>query len=162
MTQTNQAPVNAADAPLFSLQRAYMKGVSLEMPQGAQAFLEQGNPHIELNVNVDSAEIQPGIFEVTLRATMTAKVNDKALYLLEVDQAGIFEVRNIPAENLPQLLEVACPSILLPYLRAQAADMLTRATLPVFHLPEVNWAHMHEQQRAAQAEAKQVPSAQVH
>ena len=140
------APQEAAP-PLFNLQRAYVQGMSLEMPQASKTFLQAGNPHVDLNVNVASSELQPGIFEVILRATLTSTLDRTTLFLLELDQAGIFEIRNLPAEHMPGVLQVSCPAILTPYLRAQIADMLTRATLPVFHMPEVNWAAMYEQRQ---------------
>lgn len=139
--------------PVFSIQRAYLKGVSLEIPKGAETFLQEGNPNLELNLSVTPAELSEGIFEVSLRGTLTSKLGDTTLFLLEVDQAGIFEVRNIPADQMASVLEVGCPTILTPYLRAQVADVLTRATLPVFHLPEVNWMAMQAQRNAEQQQA---------
>ena len=159
---TTPAVVDAAEQqPTFTLQRAYVRGMSLEMPLGANTFLQAGNPHLDLSVNVTPTEIQPGVFEVVLRATLTSTLEGKTMFLLELDEAGIFEIRNIPAEHMPAVLEVNCPTILTPYLRAQVADMMTRATLPVFHLPEVNWVVMFEQrQQAARGEAAN--TAQLH
>lgn len=149
---TSQAPATANDS-VFGIQRTYLKGASLELPRGAETFLQEGAPHIELNVGVSSAQLADGIFEVVLRGTLNSTIDGKTVFLLEVDQAGIFEIRNVPVEHMQGVLEVSCPSILTPYLRAQVADMLARATLPVFHMPEVNWMAMHAQRVAEQPQA---------
>lgn len=146
-----QAPQGAE--PMFGIQRTYLKGISLEMPRGAETFVQQGNPHIDVNLGVSSAQLADGVFEVTLRGTLTGSIEGKTLFVLEADQAGIFEIRNIPAQDMPGLLEVSCPTILTPYLRAQVADVLARATLPVFHLPEINWMAMQQQRIAQEAQA---------
>lgn len=147
----NQTP--AESQAVFNIQRTYLKGISLELPKGAETFLQQGNPNIDLNLGVSSSLLADGIFEVNLRATVTSQIDGKTLFLLEVDQAGIFEIRNIPAEQMQGVLEVSCPAILAPYLRAQVADALSRATMPIFYLPEINWLAMF-QQRVADAQAQ--------
>lgn len=139
--------------PVFGIQRVYMKSASFEMPKGADVFLDQTAPAIELNLAVSSSVLADGIYEVVLRGTVASKTGDQTQYLVEVDQAGIFEIRNIPESDMQSVLEISCPSILTPYLRSQIADMLSRASLPVFHMPEMNWVAMQaqrvEQQKAA-------------
>lgn len=146
----NQLNPEQSLEPVFNLQRVYLKGASLELPLGAAGFLEQGAPDLAINVAVKSEEVAAGIFEVALRATVTSTLNGKTLSLVEVDEAGIFELVNVPAADIPELLEVAAPRILHPYLRAHIADLLVRATLPPFHLPDINWAAMRAE-RLAQA-----------
>jgi len=150
-TVNAQAPVDAQ--PIFNIQRTYLKGLSLEIPKGAETFLQQGDPNIDLNIGVSSIELAEGVYEVTLRATVTSQIGGKPIFVIEVDQAGIFEIRNIPAEQMQGVLEVSCPGILAPYLRAQIADTLARATLPIFYMPEINWLAMFTQRNQAQAEA---------
>lgn len=140
--------------PIFNIQRTYLKGLSFELPKGAETFLQQGAPHVDLNIGVSNSSLQDGIFEVVLRATITSQIEGKTFYVLEVDQAGIFEVRNLPNDQLQGVLEVSCPNILAPYLRAQIADALARATLPIFYTPEINWLAMYTQRMEAQAAAQ--------
>lgn len=142
---------------IFNIQRAYMKGISLEIPKGPETFLVQGAPTIEMNVNVTPVKLDEGVFEVTLRGTFTSVLDGQTLFLLEADQAGIFEIRNLPEDQLQQVLDINCPSILTPYLRAQVADMLARATLPVFHMPEINWMAVQAQRMAEQQTAANSP-----
>lgn len=140
----------APSAPTFSVHRAFAKSMSLEIPGGAQVFQAQGAPDANIAVQVSSNTLAPGVYEVALRATLTGKLpaSEKPLYLVEVEQAGVFEVRGANDAQLADILEIAAPTILGPYLRALLADVLTRATLPVTFLPEINWAAMAADSRA--------------
>lgn len=154
--------VPAQTEPFFGIQRVYLKGQSLELPQGAQVFLEQGAPAMNLNLQVESAALADSVFEASIRATLTAELNGKVLFLLEVDQAGIFEVRNMDAQQQADVLEIGAPSILAPYLRTQLSDSLTRATLPMFYMPEINWPALAQQRRAEAQAAMAEKPASVH
>jgi preprotein translocase subunit SecB len=140
------------NAPSFNIQRVYLKGTSLEMPHAPAIFLGQNEIAMDLNITPKMTELAPGVHELVLHATLTAKdpKSDKVWFLLEVDQAGIFELRNIPTEHINGLLQVRCPTILHNYLRVQIADTLSRATLPQFILPEFDWQHIAMQQAAAE------------
>jgi preprotein translocase subunit SecB len=93
-----------------------------------------------------------GVYEVTVTATVTTKVGEKVLFLVEAKQAGIFEIRNLPEEQLQAIIGIACPGIVYPYLRAIISDVCTRAGFPPVILSEVNFQAMYEAQRA-QAQA---------
>jgi len=135
--------------PSFNLQRAYLKDLSLELPNAPQIFLEQESPKVEISIAVGGQRLADAIFESTVTATVTTHIGEKVLYLLvEATQAGIFEVSNIPADQLDPLMGIVCPSILYPYLRANMADAITRSSLPPLHLAEVNFQHMYEQRLA--------------
>jgi len=161
MSQPSSTPPNtpvslAANEPFFGIQRTYLRGQSLEIPLGAQAFLEQGTPTMNLNLQIENRLLADAVYEVVLRATLTSEINGKTLFLLEADQAGIFEIRNVSDEHLRDLLEINGPAILGPYLRAQLADTLTRATLPLFYMPEINWPALAMQNRQQQAQPVQL------
>jgi len=134
--------------PMFQIQRIYLKDLSLEQPNSPQILLEQGQPAVEINLTLGAEPIADGMFEVTVMATVTTKVNDKTLFLVEAKQGGIFEIRNIPEEQLKQILGVACPNIVYPYLRAIVSDVCTRAGFPPVVLSEVNFQAMYEAQQA--------------
>jgi preprotein translocase subunit SecB len=141
------------NAPLFQIQRMYLKDLSLEQPNSPQVLLEQGQPQVEINLTLGAESIGDGMYEVTVMATVTTKINDKTLFLVEAKQGGIFEIRNIADEQVQQILGIACPGIVYPYLRAIVSDVCTRAGFPPVVLSEVNFQAMYEAQRA-QAEAK--------
>ncbi|MYN12995.1 protein-export chaperone SecB [Pusillimonas sp. TS35] len=140
------------NAPSFGLQRTYVKDLSLEMPNAPQIFLEQETPTVEVSINVGGQRLADTVFEATVTATVTTRVDDKVLYLVEATQAGIFEAANIPAEQLDPLLGIVCPTMLYPYLRANIADAINRTSLPALHLTEVNFQALYEQRVAQLAE----------
>lgn len=139
-------------APAFNLQRVYLKDMSLEMPNAPHVLLEQEQPQVEVSINVGGQRLAETIFESTVTATVTTRVNDKVLYLVEASQAGIFELSNIPAEQMDPLLGIVCPTMLYPYLRANVADAITRTSLPALHLAEVNFQALYEQRLAEMAQ----------
>lgn len=144
MADDNQTPV-------FQIQRMYLKDLSLEQPNSPQILLEQSQPSVDIQLGLGAEAVADGIYEVAVTATVTTKVNDKVLFLVEAKQAGIFEIRNIPAEQLDQIIGIACPGIVYPYLRAIVSDVCTRAGFPPVMLAEVNFQAMYEAQRAQAA-----------
>jgi preprotein translocase subunit SecB len=144
--------------PVFQIQRVYLKDMSLEQPNSPAIFLEQEPPSIEVSVDVGAEPLAEGVFESTVTITVTSKVGDKVAFLVEGKQAGIFEARNIPMEQLDPLLGIGCPNIVYPYLRANIADMITRAGFPPVHLSEINFEMFYQQRQeaiAAQREQQQ-------
>ncbi|GAC1409646.1 MAG: protein-export chaperone SecB [Burkholderiaceae bacterium] len=138
--------------PVFQIQRIYLKDLSLEQPNSPGIFLEQESPAIEVAVDVGAETLAEGVFESTVTVTVTAKIKDKVAFLVEGKQAGIFEARNIPAEQLDPLLGIGCPNIVYPYLRANLADAITRAGFPPVHLAEINFEMFYQQRVQALAE----------
>lgn len=139
---------NTQGAPAFNMQRVYLKDLSVEMPNAPHIFLEQEAPQVEVGINVGGQRLAETVFESTVTATVTTRINDKVMYLVEATQAGIFELANIPPEQMDPLLGIVCPTMLYPYLRASVADAITRTSLPALHLAEVNFQALYEQRLA--------------
>ena len=142
--------------PVFNIQRVYLKEASLEQPNSPAILLEQEQPSVDIQLGVEALPVTDGIFEVAVTATVHTKIKDKTVFLVEAKQAGIFEIRNVPQEQIQQLMGIACPQIVYPYLRGNVADLVQRAGFPPVHLAEINFQAMYEQQLAqqqAQAEA---------
>lgn len=146
------ADQQAAD-PVFQIQRVYLKEASLEQPNSPGILLEQEQPAVDIQLGVEAAPAADGVFEVCVTATITTKVKDKTVFLVEVKQAGIFEIRNLPQEQMGPVMGIACPQIVYPYLRGNVADLITRAGFPPVHLAEINFQAMYEQQHAQQPQA---------
>ena len=136
--------------PVFQIQRIYLKDLSLEQPNSPQVLLEQTQPQVDIQLAMAAEVVAEGVFEVTVTATVTTKVGERVLFLVEAKQAGIFEIRNVPAEQQQGILGVMCPQMLYPYLRAIVSDVCTRAGFPPILLAEVNFQAMFEAQRQAQ------------
>ena len=147
-----------AQQPVFQIQRIYLKDLSLEQPNSPQIFLEQEVPAIEVAIDIGADALAEGVFETTVTVTVTAKVKDKVAFLVEGKQAGIFEARNIPEDQLDPLLGIACPNIIYPYLRSNIADTITRAGFPPVHLSEINFEVFYQQRLQAMAAQAQQQS----
>ncbi|PHY05900.1 MAG: protein-export chaperone SecB [Alcaligenaceae bacterium] len=152
------APADSAqnpNAPVFNMQRVYLKDLSLEMPNAPNIFLEQEGPKVEVAINVGGQALADTVFESTITVTVTTRIGDKVLYLVEATQGGVFEIANVPAEQLDPLMGIVCPTMLYPYLRANVADAITRTSLPPLHLAEVNFQALFEQRMAQAAQEAQ-------
>ena len=139
------------DTPIFQIQRVYLKGASLEQPNSPAILLEQEQTSVDIQLNVNAASVADGIFEVTVTATVQTKIKDKTVFLVEAIQAGIFEIRHLPQEQMNAILGIACPQIVYPYLRGNVADLVQRGGFPPVHLSEINFQAMYEQQQAVEA-----------
>jgi preprotein translocase subunit SecB len=139
--------------PVFQIQRVYLKDLSLEQPNSPQILVEQGQPNVDINLGIEIAGITEGIYEVSVTATVTTQLGERTLFLVEAKEAGIFEIRNIPEDQIQPILGIACPTIVYPYLRAIVSDVVTRAGFPPVHLAEVNFQAMFEAQQQAQAQS---------
>ena len=137
--------------PVFQIQRVYLKDLSLEQPNSPQILLEQQQPQVDINLAWSAEGVSEGVYEVCVTATVTTKVGDRTLFLVEAKQAGIFEIRNLPQDQLQGVVSVVCPQILYPYLRAIVSDVCTRAGLPPILLTEVKFQAMYEAQQQQQA-----------
>jgi preprotein translocase subunit SecB len=157
---TDTSPAAASLAPVFQLQRLYLKDASLEMPNAPQIFLENEPPSVDIQLEVSDGRVAESIHEVVVRVTVTAKLKDKVLFLIEGKQAGIFEIRNFPIEQQAPVLGIVCPGIVYPYLRANVADLIGRTGLPAVHLAEINFEAFYQQKLAAMAQ-KNAPVGQA-
>lgn len=138
--------------PVFQIQRVYLKEASLEQPNSPAILLEQEQPAVDIQLGVEAAPVADGVFEVSVTATVHTKIKDKTVFLVEAKQAGIFEVRNVPEDQMGQIMGIACPQIVYPYLRGNVADLIQRGGFPPVHLSEINFQAMYEQQQQAQAQ----------
>ena len=140
-------------SPVFQIQRVYLKEASLEQPNSPAILLEQEQPAVDIQLGVEATPVAEGVFEVSVTATVHTKVKDKTVFLVEAKQAGIFEIRNVPEDQMGQIMGIACPQIVYPYLRGNVADLIQRAGFPPVHLSEINFQAMFEQQQQQQAQA---------
>ncbi|MDR1647477.1 MAG: protein-export chaperone SecB [Zoogloeaceae bacterium] len=150
------APQQQANSqPLFAIEKLYVKDLSLELPNAPQIFLEQGTPQIEVQIQTRDAALGEGAFEVVLTITATAKLGEKTVFLVEVGQAGIFRIANVPEQEVEPLLKVACPNILQSYAREVISSATTRAGFPPVLLQPINFEAIYIQRLNEQAAAAQ-------
>lgn len=142
-----------AAAPSFSIEKLYLKDLSVEVPNAPAIFLESESPQVEIQLQTNGQHLGEGAYEVVLTVTVTARIEDKTVFLVEVGQAGIFRISNVPDENIEPLVAVACPNILFPYAREVVSDAITRAGFSPVVLQPVNFEGMY-MARMQEAEAQ--------
>ena len=142
--------------PLFAIEKIYLKDLSLEIPGAPQVFAEREAPKIDINLHNETREVDAGLYEVVLTATVTAKLaNDKTAFLVEVAQAGVFQIRNIPPQELEPVLSIACGNILFPYLRESVSSVVSRGGFPPFFLNHLNFEAIYQQRLQQQQQEQQ-------
>jgi preprotein translocase subunit SecB len=143
--------------PVFSIEKLYVKDLSLEVPNAPQIYLEREAPQINVQLRTEGNGIDEGVFEVTLTVTVTAQLpEDKTVFLVEVAQCGIFQIRNVPQEDLEPIMMIGCANILFPYAREAISDAVTRAGFQPVLLAPVNFEALFQQNRQ-QAPGTDVP-----
>ncbi len=148
--QTGEQAVPQADASAitFRLQRIYIKDVSFEAPSSPAVFQIPYQPKVNFNMTTKAENFQDNLYEAVL--TVTTEVNDqedKPMYVIEVQQAGVFEIKGLDGENLQQALHMTCPSVLFPYARETVDNLANKGTFPALHLPPANFEAIYEQAR---------------
>jgi preprotein translocase subunit SecB len=138
------------NSPVFSLDKLYIKDMSLEVPNAPKIFLNREQPNIELNLSFNTEMVDEGVYHTVLHAVVSAKVGEEQLFLIELDQAGIFQMRNIPADQLELLHNIDCPNFIFPYLRESVSDLTTRAGFMPVLLSPVNFAYLYQQKKQAE------------
>jgi preprotein translocase subunit SecB len=133
------------NAPVFSIEKIYVKDLSLEVPNAPHCFLEREQAQINLQMQTGGEAVGEGIFNVVLTLTVTAKLGEKTQFLIEAAQSGIFQIRNVPQEELEPIIAVACPNILFPYARETISDAVARAGFPPVLLAPVNFEAIYRQ-----------------
>jgi preprotein translocase subunit SecB len=147
------APENRGQ-PQIMIQRVYLKDLSFESPNSPQSFTAEWKPEVSVDLNSQAHQLNETSFEVVLRITITAKAEDKTVYLTEVQQAGLFHIANVPQESMGQVLGAFCPNILFPYAREAVDSLVQRGSFPALMLAPVNFDALFAQnmaQKAAQA-----------
>jgi preprotein translocase subunit SecB len=149
MAEENQAAQtnNEDRQPGFGIEKIYVKDLSLEIPNAPQVFTQRETPQLSVELSNATSQLDEGVFETVITVTVTSKIGDKTAFLVEVAQAGIFQIRNIPQDNLEAILGVTCPNILFPYARETVSDVVTRAGFPPVLLNPINFEALYAQQR---------------
>jgi preprotein translocase subunit SecB len=144
-----------AQQPVFNIEKLYVKDLSVEVPNAPAVFMEREAPQMDVNMSTESRGMGEDVFHSSITVTVTAKIGDKTLFLVECTQAGIFRIQNVPQEQMPMVLGIGCPNIVFPYLRETVSDVVIRAGFPPLLLNPVNFEALFMQQQQAQQQAAQ-------
>lgn len=141
-------------APNFSLDRLFVKNLSLEVPNAPEAFLAEGTPDIDVQLATQARALGNDFYECSLSVTVTARLPDAStLFLCEVTQSGLFVMNNIPEVDLAPIMGVTCPNILFPFAREAIANTISRSGFPPVNLAPINFEVLFEQQQMEQLQA---------
>jgi preprotein translocase subunit SecB len=141
-----------ANQAVYSIEKLYVKDLSLEVPNAPQIFLEREAPQVDVQLHHTSTRVDEGVYQTELTVTVTAKVGEKTMFLVEANQAGIFAIRNIPDADMTPILAIANPNILYPYAREVISDAVTRAGFPPVLLNPVNFEALYQAQLNQEAQ----------
>jgi len=154
-----QAPVQ----PQFALQRIYVKDISFESPSAPDVFQQQWKPQINMDLNTASNKVSESQYEVVVSLSITAKVEEKVAFIVEIQQAGIFHITGIEGPQLAQTLGAFCPNVLFPYAREAVDSLVNKGSFPSLMLAPVNFdAIFAEAMKRKQEEAEQTEGAATH
>ena len=136
--------------PIFNIEKLYVRDMSLEIPHAPQIFLDRTAPEMNVQLGSDAKQVGDNMYQVEVSVTVTAKIGDKTMFLIEVAQAGIFQIAHIPQQEMDPILSIACPNIIFPYARETVSDIATRAGFPPLLLSPVNFEAIYPQRLQAQ------------
>ena len=132
--------------PTFAIEKVFLKDMSVEVPNAPEVFLERESPSMEVNISSAGREVQSGLYEVVLTVTITARIKEKTVFLVEVAQAGVFQIRNVPPQDMGPLLGIACPNTLFPYARETVSSVTARAGFQPVMLAPMSFEGIYQQQ----------------
>lgn len=130
---------------VFNIEKLYVKDISLEVPNAPKVYLEREQPQVDLELSTRGDKIDEGFYNVEIKLTVTAKFPSQTLFLAEVTQCGVFQIRGVPDSEMEAVLAVACPNILFPYAREVVSDLTSRAGFPPVVLNPVNFEGLYMQ-----------------
>lgn len=149
--ENNNAAQEQSQQPGFSIEKIYVKDASLEIPNAPQIFTERTQPQVGIELSNYAQQVEENIFEVAIKVTVTSKIGEKTVFLVEATQAGIFQISGVPAENIELILGITCPNILFPYARETVSDLIVRAGFQPVLLNPINFEALFAQQKQQQA-----------
>ncbi len=135
----------------FSIQKVYVKDISFETPNSPEVFKMEWKPVVDMHMTNEATPIGENLFDVVLSITLTVKLEDKTAYLVEINQAGIFLIKNIPDDVVDRMLATVCANILFPFAREAVSDIVTRGGFPQLLLSPVNFDALYAQQQQVEA-----------
>jgi preprotein translocase subunit SecB len=144
-----------AQQPVFNIEKLFVKDLSLEVPNAPAIYLEREAPQIDVNMSTESRALGEDLYHTSITVTVTSKIGDKVMFLVECTQAGIFRIQNVPQDQMAMVLSIGCPNIVFPYLRESVSDVIIRAGFPPLLLNPVNFEalFLQQQQQAQQQQA---------
>ena len=140
--------------PGFALEKLYLKDVSVEVPNAPEVFTIREQPKISIELNNETKPLADGYYEVSLQLTVTSELNKRNAFVVDIVQAGIFTLKNIPEEGLEAVLSITCPNILFPYAREAISNFTVKAGFNPVQLQPINFEALYMQEKQKQDSKK--------
>jgi preprotein translocase subunit SecB len=153
-TKNAKTKVNDQQQPGFALEKLYLKDVSVEVPNSPEIFTSRETPKVGVELNNETKPLADGYFEVSLQITVTSKIDDKTAFVVDVVQAGIFTIKNIPDDGMEAVTSITCPNILFPYAREAIANFTVKAGFNPVQLQPINFEALYMQEKQKQDSKK--------
>jgi preprotein translocase subunit SecB len=150
MAEEAKAPAAEGVEPEFGIQRIYLRDLSFEAPKSPQVFLEEWKPEMDMDLQTKTNSLGDDVHEVILTVTVNVKLSDEVVFIIEVQEAGIFSIKNFPEDQLRPMLGSFCPNVLYPYAREVVTDTVVRGGFPQLYLSPVNFDALFQQHEAEQ------------
>ena len=145
----NQTKTKVSDEqqPGFALEKLYLKDVSVEVPNAPEIFTERDAPKISVELNNEAKPLADGFYEVALQLTVTSKIGKQTAFVVDIVQAGIFTIKNIPEDGLEAVIAITCPNILFPYAREAISNFTVKAGFNPVQLQPINFEALYMQEK---------------
>lgn len=146
MTTTPKKPSATTKEGHFTIQKIYIKDLSLEAPNAPAVFKKQWTPEVSMQLSNAAVALGGDEHEITLSLTVTAKLGETTAYLVEVQQAGIFSIKGFDQQAQSAIVGSHCPSVLFPFAREAVSDIVTKSGFPQLLLVPINFDALYQQQ----------------
>ena len=133
--------------PGFALEKLYLKDVSVEVPNAPEIFVERDTPKISIELNNEAKPLADGYYEIALQITVTSKIGEQTAFVVDIVQAGIFVIKNIPEDGLEAVIAITCPNILFPYAREAISNFTVKAGFNPVQLQPINFEALYMQEK---------------
>ena len=139
--------VSGDKQPGFALEKLYLKDVSVEVPNAPEIFVERDAPKISIELNNEAKPLADGYYEIALQITVTSKIGKQTAFVVDIVQAGIFVIKNIPEDGLEAVIAITCPNILFPYAREAISNFTVKAGFNPVQLQPINFEALYMQEK---------------
>ncbi|MBU0944280.1 MAG: protein-export chaperone SecB [Proteobacteria bacterium] len=146
----------SGDSPVFRMQKMYIKDFSFENPNAPEVYQSQNQePKVEVNLKLNNKKLDDDHWEVSLQ--ITAKIidkgnNDKTMFIMEIEHAAAYLLKNIPAEHLEMVLGVDCPTLLFPFTRQIVSQISVDGGFIPFLMEPINFMALYQNSKKKEAE----------
>lgn len=161
-SQQDNGATSGAKQPQITLQRIYIKDISFESPNSPHVFAQQWQPKVGVELNTKAHTLANHLHEIVLHVTVTAKLDEQVAYLAEVQQAGVFLIKDLADESMAHALKAFCPNILFPYAREAVDSLVQKGSFPALLLTPVNFDALYAQRKEQAEEVQKQPPEQIH